>query len=147
WIIETYCMRKDSCGAGKHRGGVGVSRSYRFLHPSTALTLVKKTKTKPWGIGGGKEGVPGSVVVRAGTPDEVVTGAIYDYFQPEDLLINNSGGGGGWGNPFERDPEKVLWDVINDYVSLESARNDYGVVIDPATMTIDQAATAALRGA
>jgi len=147
WIIETYCMRKDSCGAGKYRGGVGVSRAYRFLHPSTALTLVKKTKTKPWGIGGGHEGVAGSVIVRAGTPEEVVTGAIYDYFEPEDLLINNSGGGGGWGNPFERDAEQVLWDVVNDYVSLESAKNDYGVVIDPATMTIDQAATAALRGA
>ncbi|PJF39713.1 MAG: hydantoinase B/oxoprolinase family protein [Chloroflexi bacterium] len=145
WIIENYYMRRDSGGPGQHRGGVGVTRTYRFLHPSTALTLVKKTKTKPWGIAGGREGENGHVIVRAGSPDEEIAGAIYDYFQPEDVLINNSGGGGGWGDPFKRDPEKVLNDVINDFVSIESAKNDYGVVIDPQTMTIDEAATTALR--
>jgi N-methylhydantoinase B len=85
------------------------------------------------------------VIVRAGTPEETIAGAIYDHFNAEDVLINNSGGGGGWGNPFERDPENVLWDVVNEYVSLESARRDYGVVVDPASMRIDHPATAALR--
>lgn len=146
WLIEAYYMRRDSGGPGQHRGGVGVTRVYHFLHKATALTLVKKTKTKPWGIGGGKEGENGHVIVRAGSDREEVAGAIYDYFEPEDILINNSGGGGGWGDPFKRDPEKVLWDVINDFVSIESAQKDYGVVIDPKTMTIDQEATRKLRG-
>jgi N-methylhydantoinase B len=145
WIIEDYYMRRDSGGPGKHRGGVGVTRTYRFLHPSIALTLVKKTKTKPWGMNGGKDGENGHVIVRPGTEREEITGGIYDNFVAEEVLINSSGGGGGWGNPLERDPEKVLWDVKNDFVSLESARNDYGVVIDPQTMTIDQQATARLR--
>jgi N-methylhydantoinase B len=145
WIIEHYEMRRDSGGPGKNRGGAGVSRAYRFLYPSTALTLVKKTKSRPWGIGGGHEGEAGHVIVRAGTPEETIAGAIYDHFNAEDVLINNSGGGGGWGNPFERDPENVLWDVVNEYVSLESARRDYGVVVDPASMRIDHPATAALR--
>jgi N-methylhydantoinase B len=145
WIIEDYYMRRDSGGAGKHRGGVGVTRTYRFLHPSIALTLVKKTKTKPWGMNGGKDGENGHVIVRPGTAREEITGGIYDNFEAEEVLINSSGGGGGWGNPFERDPEKVLWDVKNDFVSIESARNDYGVAIDPQTMTIDQEATARLR--
>ena len=61
------------------------------------------------------------------------------------MLQNNSGGGGGWGDPRERDPQRVLEDVINDFVSLESARKDYGVVIDEASMSINEAATAALR--
>lgn len=145
WLIETYHMRRDSGGPGQYRGGVGVTRVYRFLYPSTALTLVKKTKSAPWGIAGGHDGEAGHVIVRPGTDREEVTGAIYQSFDEGDVLSNNSGGGGGWGDPFRRDPQKVLWDVINDYVSVESARRDYGVVIDPATMTIDEAATAALR--
>jgi N-methylhydantoinase B len=145
WIIENYYMRRDSGGAGQNRGGVGVTRTYHFLYPTTALTLVKKTKSAPWGIDGGGEGEAGRVVLRPGTNREKTTGAIYDSFEPEEVLINHSGGGGGWGDPLKRDPEKVLWDVINEYVSIESAKNDYGVVIDPATMTIDESATAQLR--
>ena len=70
---------------------------------------------------------------------------VYEAMAPDEVLVNNSGGGGGWGNPFERDEEAVLADVVNGYVSLDAARDDYGVVIDAATMTIDDAATAALR--
>jgi N-methylhydantoinase B len=70
---------------------------------------------------------------------------VYESMTPEDVLVNHSGGGGGWGDPFERDPAAVLADVLNEYVSLDAARDDYGVVIDPATMTVDAAATSASR--
>ncbi len=145
WIIDTYHMRRDSGGPGKYRGGVGVTRAYRFQHPSSALTLVKKTKTAPWGMAGGKEAEAGHVIVRPGTDREERTGAIYYQMEAEDVIRNNSGGGGGWGNPLEREPQRVLDDVINEFVSLESARSDYGVVIDEDSLAIDQAATAALR--
>ena len=145
WIIDTYHMRRDSGGPGKYRGGVGVTRAYRFQHPSSALTLVKKTKTAPWGMAGGKEAEAGHVIVRPGTDREERTGAIYYQMEAEDVIRNNSGGGGGWGNPLEREPQRVLDDVINDFVSLESARADYGVVIDEDSLAIDRAATAALR--
>ena len=145
WIIEYYRMRQDSGGPGENRGGVGVTRTYRFLQPSTALTLVKKTKTKPWGIDGGGEGENGHVIVWPDTDKEEVTGAIYYNFDSEDVIVNHSGGGGGWGDPFKREPQKVLDDVINEYVSIDSARNDYGVVIDTTTMTVDMDATHALR--
>jgi N-methylhydantoinase B len=56
-------------------------------------------------------------------------------------------GAGGYGPPWERDPHAVLRDVVEDYVSLEGARRDYGVVIDPATMAVDAAATATARAA
>jgi len=62
-----------------------------------------------------------------------------------DLLLFKTWGGGGWGNPLEREAQRVLDDVINDFVSLESARADYGVVIDEETLTVDEGATAALR--
>jgi len=64
---------------------------------------------------------------------------------PGEVLVNCSGGGGGWDHPFKRAPETVLDDVRNGYVSLASAREDYGVVINLETMTIDSVATAALR--
>jgi len=56
-----------------------------------------------------------------------------------------STGGGGYGNPWERDAAMVREDVLDEYVSLKAARERYGVVIDPATMQVDEAATAQLR--
>jgi len=62
-----------------------------------------------------------------------------------EILGKVSGGGGGVGNPLERDPKAVLKDVINEFVTLEAARNIYGVVIDPDSLTLDLKATGALR--
>jgi N-methylhydantoinase B len=123
-----------------------VTRVYRFLAESSALTLVKKTKTKPWGMVGGREGENCHVILRPGTEREQVTGMVYETMAPGEVLVNCSGGGGGWGHPFKRDPERVLDDVRNGYVSIVSARENYGVVINPETLTINTAATAALRG-
>ena len=145
WIIESYHMRQDSGGPGKYRGGVGVRRTYRYLSPATTLTLVKKTKSAPWGMAGGHDADAGHVIVWPGTEREERTAAIHYQMNAEDILQNNSGGGGGWGNPLERDPQRVLDDVINEFVSLKSAREDYGVVIDTDNWAVDEAATAALR--
>ena len=145
WIIETYQMRQDSGGPGQFRGGVGVRRQYRYLSPATTLTLVKKTKSAPWGMAGGHDADAGHVVVWPGTEREERTAAIHYPMNTEDILQNNSGGGGGWGDPLKRDPQLVLADVRNELVSLKSARQDYGVAIDAASLTIDEAATASLR--
>ena len=145
-LIDNYYLRQDSGGPGEHRGGLGLSRTYRFLTDSSVLTLVKKTKTKPWGMAGGKDAENGHVILWPGTQKEVVTGGVNQPMKSGEVLINNSGGGGGWGDPFKRDPQRVLADVRNEYISLKSAKKDYGVVIDPQTMTVDEKATAALRG-
>ena len=144
-FIERYGLRQDSGGPGKYRGGLGVTREYRFLAESSALTLVKKTKTRPWGIANGKDGENCHVVLRPNTEQEQVTGMVYENMAPGEVLANCSGGGGGWGDPFLRDPDKVLDDVCNAYISVASARDDYGVVIDPDTMHLDQPATQLLR--
>ena len=69
------------------------------------------------------------------------------YPTPADAeVIVRSNGGGGWGNPLDRDPERVRVDVIEGYVSFEHARSDYGVVLNPRDNTIDAAATTKLRG-
>ena len=59
-------------------------------------------------------------------------------------VIVRTGGGGGWGDPLEREPEKVRADVIEEFVSAEAARKDYGVVLD-AKLTVDTVKTQALR--
>lgn len=145
-IIDHYGYRPDSAGAGKHRGGVGVSRAYRFTSPSVGIGLVYKTVSPPWAIAGGKEGVPNGMTINPGTESERNASGEYSHLEPGDILVNATGGGGGWGDPFERDPAAVAADVRNGFVSLERAAADYGVVIDPATGAVDEAATDARRG-
>jgi N-methylhydantoinase B len=106
-FIEHYGYRPDSGGGGEHRGGVGVSRVYRFTAPSTGICLVYKTKTKPWPIDGGRPGDNNHIVLNPGTDNEVVTGGSYNHLAAGDVLANNTGGGGGWGDPLRRDPAKV----------------------------------------
>jgi N-methylhydantoinase B len=144
-FIEHYGLRPDSGGPGLHRGGLGVSRSYRFLADSTAAMMVYKTSTRPWGIGEGRSGENCHVIMNPGTEREHVAGGFYRPVQEGDVLENNSGGGGGWGDPFERDSFDVLADVRDGYVTVEGARNDYGVVIDVTDWTIDETQTKRLR--
>ena len=143
--IEKYGLRQDSGGPGEHPGGLGVSRTYQFLAEASALTLIKKTKTRPWGSAGGQTGENCHVILRPGTDREQTTGMVHEAMAAGEVLVNCSGGGGGWGNPLNRDPEKVLYDVRNEYISLSSAQRDYAVVIDPTTLTLNAEATATLR--
>ena len=87
-------------------------------------------------------------MVNPGTdPRRTSTAAGSTSSQPDEVLVNDTGGGGGWGDPFERDPAAVADDVRNGFVSVEAARRDYGVVVDAATFAVDEAATAELRAA
>lgn len=143
-IIDHYGYRPDTGGAGEFRGGVGVSRIYRFTAPSTGICLVYKTKTEPWPIAGGKPGKPNQIVLNPGTPNEIVQGGSYNLLDDGDVLVNSSGGGGGYGNPFHRDPAAVAYDVRNGFVSFEAAKQDYGVIVTDE-FAVDTAATGALR--
>jgi len=145
-MIDRYGYRPDTGGPGKHRGGVGISRVYRFLAPATAIAILYKTVSPPWGINGGKEADPNHVMIDPGTEQEQRKGSSYNFLEAGQVLANNTGGGGGWGNPFERDPALVAKDVRNGFVSVEAAERDYGVAVDPATFSVDTARTATLRG-
>ena len=146
-LIEGYGYRPDSGGPGKHRGGVGVQRTYHFLAPATAIVINYKTKTRPWAMEGGEPGVSNTVILHPGTDREEHVGASYNHFEAGERITNLTGGGGGWGSPFERDPNRVAADVQSGLVSRESAASDYGVVIDPLTLAVDDAATRVLRPA
>jgi N-methylhydantoinase B len=144
-LIEKYGYRVDSGGPGKHRGGVGIERTYRFLAPSSAIVINYKTKTRPWGIGAGRDGMNNTVVLYPGTDRALEVGQSYTHFAAGEAMANVTGGGGGWGDPFERDVAAVVADVELGLVSPERAAIDYGVAIDPVTFVVDEAQTSRLR--
>jgi N-methylhydantoinase B len=144
-FIESYGYRPDTGGPGRHRGGVGVGRAYRFEAPSSGICIVYKTMTKPWGIGEGRPGDNNHVVLNPGTDREVVKGGSYNHLDTGEVLVNNTGGGGGWGSPLDREPEWVARDVRNGFVSVEAAAREYAVAVDPTTFEVDLEGTKELR--
>ncbi|GIX47972.1 MAG: methylhydantoinase [Candidatus Tectimicrobiota bacterium] len=148
--VLTYAIHPDSGGPGKFRGGTGVIRDLRILAPRVILgTRMNGTKSPCWGVKGGKAGKIGCFVLNPGTPQERRLPPFGDNLELRqgDVLRVQTAGGGGWGNPAERDPLLVLQDVKDGFVSLQSAYQDYGVVIDPQTWKIDWARTQARRQA
>jgi len=142
-VIDHYGYRPDTGGPGRYRGGVGVSRVYRFTADSTAICLVYKTRSRPWSIAGGAEGEPNRIVIDAGTGAERIQGGSYNRMRAGQTLTNDTGGGGGYGDPLDRDPSAVLEDVRDGFVSPEAARDHYGVVLRAGG--VDETATERAR--
>jgi N-methylhydantoinase B len=144
-----YEMRIDSGGPGKWRGGVGLERSWRLLSSSATLSvLAERTLIAPSGIFGGREGMKGKFVILKADGREIqLKSKCTIRLEQGDVFVARTPGGGGYGNPFERDPKAVLRDVVNGLVSHESAKQEYGVVIDQGFEDIDWEATKNLRAA
>jgi N-methylhydantoinase B len=144
-------LRQDSGGAGKFRGGLGVAQEVRMLAPGSVLSAMERTLCPPWGLHGGKDALPNrfSIARKDGTVERLPTGKTIGHvaLAVDDGFIVEVGGGGGFWNPLERDPERVLADVRSGYVSLDAARRDYGVVIRPEgrCYVLDVGATIELR--
>jgi len=141
----------DTGGAGKWRGCPGTLYVKELCAPSQVYTYVVGVKYPMPGIAGGKPGAPNELKLRCGGPHEQVveTTAFYVDHEPGERYEYRYGGGGGWGDPLERDPQKVLDDVLDEYVSVEGARRDYGVVLtgslEDLTLAVDREATTRLR--
>ncbi|MCK4474655.1 hydantoinase B/oxoprolinase family protein, partial [Candidatus Bathyarchaeota archaeon] len=140
-------LRRDSGGPGRWRGGVGLERSWKLLAPSATLSvLAERTKTSPWGLYNGKPGAKGEYyIVKLNGKRVRLNSKCTVKMKKNDVLMVRTPGGGGYGDPFERDPKLVLRDVLNELVSVEAARKDYGVAINPALIEIDWKATKRLR--
>jgi N-methylhydantoinase B len=146
--VERYSIHRDSGGPGIYRGGCGVVRDIRVIADEGILASRLENVTYPaWGVNGGHSGRPGRVVVNPGTPDERQLKSLSDNnrLRKGDLLRIMTPGGGGWGDPLERDVASVQGDVLDGFVSRESARDDYGVSLDPHTYEIDAGKTRRLR--
>ncbi|HXP94600.1 MAG TPA: hydantoinase B/oxoprolinase family protein [Candidatus Binatia bacterium] len=129
-LIESYALRPDSGGAGRHRGGLGVKRRMRALAPMNIITKMERTKCAPWGLRNGKPGLPNCTrIERAdGTVVQPPNGKLQGVqLAADDVVVIESGGGGGFGDPKERAAEAVRADVRRGYVTREAALADYGV--------------------
>lgn len=140
----------DSGGAGQWRGGLGTLYRKQFTAPVTVYTYVVGRKYPMPGIAGGKPGAPNRLFLRVGGPmEEAGETTRLVHHEAGESIAYHYGGGGGWGDPLDRDPEKVLEDVLDEYVSERSAREDYGVVLTGSLQALDLAvdmdATARLR--
>jgi N-methylhydantoinase B len=126
-----FCLYEDSGGPGRFRGGLGHLRDFQMLSDkSWCLTSIDRHDYKPWGIFGGEDGAANDAVFRPGTRGEISIRKVTNFLMNStEILSIRSGGGGGFGYPWERDPEKVLADVIDGYVSPANARKSYKVAI------------------
>ncbi|HAF71132.1 MAG: 5-oxoprolinase (ATP-hydrolyzing) [Acetothermia bacterium 64_32] len=132
WRVERFELIPDSGGPGKFRGGLGVRRDYRILGHRAGLTVTtdRVKYTPPWGLFGGRPGKPSiTVVYRQGGKEERWRKVSNLPLEPGEVVSFQTGGGGGYGPPWERDPQAVLRDVINGYVTCEKAREEYGVAV------------------
>jgi len=153
-MITMNELRIDSGGPGKFRGGLGLIREYKFIdHSPTTVAGGDRARAGPPGVFGAKPGAPfRGILVKAEGREEIVLGIDENgnwhpsfrtlwNLPPNSAVRSENAGGGGYGNPLERDPELVLRDVAEGYISHKSALNDYGVIIEPSSNRIDWDAT------
>lgn len=147
-LVERYCLNTESgTGHGKFRGGFGVVKDYRVLCSEASFTVsIGRNKFPPWGVAGGMNGTPNyCVIFKQGEEPKIVRKVAAVKLKRGDMVSLRSGGGGGWGDPLERDPELVRMDFKNEYITIETTRNIYGVVLDPKTLEIKWDETMKLR--
>lgn len=133
-IVEEACdIRMDSGGAGKFRGGNGHRKEIRLVGDSNLTVITDRYVLPTWGAHGGQPGATHRYTVNPGTPEErVLPKGKFDKepLAAGDLLRVETSGGGGWGDPLEREVERVRMDVVRRLVSPEKALTDYGVVLE-----------------
>ncbi|MBI4283827.1 MAG: hydantoinase B/oxoprolinase family protein [Chloroflexi bacterium] len=147
--ITRFDVRTDSGGPGKFRGGLGCIREFHVLEKaifsaSGGIAGQGRRQFPPWGVFGGQPGRPGAVWVN-GVEELSDDPGHQIALKPGDVVRVETNAGGGYGDPFERDPKAVLGDVLDRYVSVRGARDDYGVVISEETLQLNLAATRVLR--
>ena len=143
--IERYESIADSGGAGLNRGGNGISIKYCFLEKGTIAIHDDRWFIYPWGVNGGNPGMRSTKKLVRANGEQVTLPSKCDDVVVEkgDVLYYNTWGGAGWGNPLERDADKVVKEVKRGLISVEGAKA-YGVVISD-DMSLDTEATVALR--
>jgi N-methylhydantoinase B len=148
-FIMEYELRPDTAGAGTWRGGHGSHYQVQFTSDSTAIVLEPASfvpDTAPRGIQGGHDApIASARVSRA--DGEIIDIQSPTLFRPRagDVLEVFSTGGGGYGDPRQRPVDAVMTDVRAKLLSVEKARREYGVAVDPKTLVVDEEATRQLR--
>lgn len=134
----------DSGGAGRWRGGLGANVAWRFGAPARMNVQAQKLEAGAEPRRGGGFAGAGNNAVEIRSEDGSVrrVGMSSDLAMAAgDLIVLNGAGGGGHGDPLEREPERVMADVKDGYVSAAAALERYGVVLDRTTLVVDESAT------
>ncbi|MSO94872.1 MAG: hydantoinase B/oxoprolinase family protein [Thermoleophilia bacterium] len=132
WLVEKRELAPDSCGPGRHRGGLGVDFHLRVLAECFVTSTVERTKTPPRGLFGGGEARPNSMAIHR------TDGSVTQYGKRTAILVEadsrfeaHSGGGGGYGPPGERDVQLIASDLTDGYVTAEHVRKYYPHYVFP----------------
>ncbi|WP_206809157.1 hydantoinase B/oxoprolinase family protein [Paradesulfitobacterium ferrireducens] len=149
YLILNYELMPDNAGAGQWRGGNGLHYKWQVLGDNVAFAMFGsgvRDETAPFGLAGGK-GAPKTeqYLIKADSTRIWLDVNTFVYPEKGDCIEIFSSGGGGYGDPFKRSTALVLEDVQNELLSIEAAKAQYGVVIDPETLTVNQTETDKLR--
>jgi len=127
-LFLRYELRKDSCGAGKWRGGCGIVRSWKLLGEHASLSLMaERHKIAPWGLFGGKPGATGrAFIIRPDGSKLELPSKCTVTMERGDIFVILTPGGGGYGDPREREQKAILRDFENELLSKEKIAEDYG---------------------
>lgn len=140
-VTTMHQIGTDSGGPGRYRGGCGVEKGGTLTDAEASVMsyCCDRARSITWGIEGGLPSIPHGVWLNRGTENERFLGSIFSSVpvQPGDTFYRPSAGGGGLGDPLERTPEEVLEDVIDGYVSIGRAAEDYGVVVEEVDPAVD----------
>ena len=146
-IVE-YGFVQNSGGPGKSRGGLASVREWKLVADEAVFTIRSDRRTHlPYGVAGGKPGTPSWNILNPGDDQQIlpVLPRESTTLRKGDSVRHLVPGPGGDGDPLDRDPEMVLEDVLDEKLSIDYARREYGVAIDPDTLNLDAEATVVLR--
>ena len=147
-VIQRYGYLADSGGPGKFRGGLALVREYRFENDEGTLQLrTDRRRFVAYGLAGGRDGTPSDNILNPATAWRQLPAKCTLTVHRGDVFRHVLAGAGGWGDPFTRDPARVLHDAREEKITVEYARREYGVAIDTATWSVDAAETVRLRAA
>ena len=146
-LVEKRALRTDSGGPGRFRGGLGLDvQVTNFVEGRWNLHSPARVECPPWGLWEGKPGNTSNYLLKLPGDNDFHEKDENRYPTPANAQVMvRSNGGGGWGNPLDREADRVRYDVIEGYVTIEHARSDYGVVLSAKDYVIDAAATEKLR--
>ena len=147
-LIDRLQFVTDSAGPGRFRGGAAMRKDVRLLSDEVVFSnLTDRQVTQPRGLFGGRGGPVGKTLRNPDSPDPETLHSKGTYpLKNGDVVSTTLSGSGGYGPPTQRDPQRVLQDVLDGFVSIAAARDVYKVAINPESMTLNHIETHRLRG-
>jgi N-methylhydantoinase B len=146
-VVDGFGYVPDTAGAGKYRGSLSIYKQWRFLQPGKVMVRTNRLLRASDGMAGGGPGALSTNILNPGDDNLELPRKTHMHMDVKagDRIYHVISGSGGHGDPWEREPEKVLTDVKDEKLTITAAREHYGVVIDPHNLSVDWEKTVALR--